>query len=120
MSAHPEFLSRWLRVAMLSESLLELARCGEWQQLVDQEVSYLQSIENVMRLEMPPDLSPPVRRHLRQLVGNVLDNEQQLKTLLQKRMEELSALIGQSARQQNINNTYGRLSGVLLMPESPR
>ncbi|WP_459625847.1 flagellar protein FliT, partial [Enterobacter hormaechei] len=52
-------------------------------------------------------------------IKQTLDNEQLLKTLLQQRLDELSNLIGQSTRQKTLNNAYGRLSGMLLVPDVP-
>lgn len=48
MTSTVEFINRWQRIALLSQSLLELAQRGEWDLLLQQEVSYLQSIETVM------------------------------------------------------------------------
>lgn len=52
-------------------------------------------------------------------IKQTLDNEQLLKGLLQQRLDELSSLIGQSTRQKSLNNAYGRLSGMLLVPDAP-
>ncbi|WP_311775534.1 flagellar protein FliT [Enterobacter sp. RIT637] len=46
----------------------------------------------------------------------MLSNEVELKALLHQRMEELKALVGQTSRQHNLNATYGRLSGNILLP----
>jgi len=45
MTSAVEFINRWQRIALLSHSLLELAQRGEWDLLLEQEVTYLQSIE---------------------------------------------------------------------------
>lgn len=53
MTSTVEFINRWQRIALLSQSLLELAQRGEWDLLLQQEVSYLQSIETVMEKQTP-------------------------------------------------------------------
>ncbi|MCF3868247.1 flagellar biosynthesis protein FliT, partial [Salmonella enterica subsp. enterica serovar Weltevreden] len=52
-------------------------------------------------------------------IKQTLYNEQILKGQLQQRREELSSFIGKSTRQKSLNNEYGRLSGMLLVPVAP-
>lgn len=120
MSPNVELINRWQQVVLLSQSLLELAQRGEWDLLLEQEVTYLQCIEAVMKTQTPQGLQKSVQDLLAGYVKQVLDNEVLLKQLLQERLNELSSLIGQSTRQQTLNNTYGRLSGMLLVPEPDR
>lgn len=87
--------------------------------LLEQEVSYLQSIEVVMEDEAPPGITRGIQNIVAGYIKQTLDNEQLLKALLQQRLDELSGLIGQSTRQKTLNNAYGRLSGMLLVPDAP-
>ncbi|MDN8599070.1 flagella biosynthesis regulatory protein FliT [Citrobacter enshiensis] len=119
MTLAVEFINRWQRIALLSQSLLELAQRGEWDLLLEQEVSYLQSIETVVETQTPPGITRSVQELIAGYIKQTLDNEQRLKVLLQQRLDELSNLIGQSTRQQSLNHTYGRLSGMLLVPDAP-
>lgn len=115
MTSTVEFINRWQRIALLSQSLLELAQRGEWDLLLQQEVSYLQSIETVMEKQTPPGITRSIQDMVAGYIKQTLDNEQLLKGLLQQRLDELSSLIGQSTRQKSLNNAYGRLSGMLLV-----
>ncbi len=119
MTSAVEFLNRWQRIALLSHSLLELAQRGEWDLLLEQEVIYLQSIETVAEAQTPPGLTRNIQDMVAAYIKQTLDNEQQLKLLLKNRLDELSGLIGQTSRQQSLNHAYGRLSGMLLVPNSP-
>jgi len=119
MTSAVEFLNRWQRIALLSQSLLELAQRGEWNLLLEQEVIYLQSIETVAEAQTPPGLTRSIQDMVSAYIKQTLDNEQQLKLLLKHRLDELRGLIGQTSRQQSLNNAYGRLSGMLLVPNSP-
>lgn len=119
MTSAVEFINRWQRIALLSNSLLELAQRGEWDLLLEQEVTYLQSIEVVMEEQTPPGITRSIQDLVAGYIKQTLDNEQLLKTLLQQRLDKLSNLIGQSTRQKTLNNAYGRLSGMLLVPDAP-
>lgn len=117
MSLHVELINRWQRVALLSQSLLELAQRGEWDLLLEQEVTYLQSIEAVMKTQTPQEMQQSIQDLVASYLKQTLENEALLKQLLGRRLDELILLISQSTRQQSLNNTYGRLSGMLLVPE---
>ena len=119
MTSTVEFINRWQRIALLSQSLLDLAQRGEWDTLLEQEVTYLQAIETVMETQTPPGMTRSTQDMIAGYIKQTLDNEQQLKDLLKIRLDELSGLIGQSTRQQSLNNAYGRLSGMLLVPSAP-
>lgn len=120
MTSAVEFISRWQRIMLLSQSLLELAQRGEWELLLEQEVNYLQSIENVAISQTPPDITRNIQDMVASYIRQTLENENALKVLLQQRLSELSKLIGQSTRQQTLNNAYGKLSGMLLVPNAPK
>lgn len=117
MTSAVEFISRWQRIMLLSQSLLELAQRGEWELLLEQEVNYLQSIETVAISQTPPDITRNIQDMVASYIRQTLENENALKILLQQRLSELSKLIGQSTRQQTLNNAYGKLSGMLLVPD---
>ena len=119
MTSAVEFINRWQRIALLSQSLLELAQRGEWDLLLEQEVTYLQSIEAVVETQTPPGMTRSIQDIVASYIKQTLDNEELLKGLLRQRLDELSGLIGQSTRQQSLNNAYGRLSGMLLVPDAP-
>jgi len=44
------------------------------------------------------------------VLQKILDNETEIKKLLQARMNTLSELIGQSVKQQAVNTTYGHFT----------
>lgn len=118
MSPNLELIRRWQHVALMSQSLLAQAQRGEWEALRVKELTYLQAVESVQALPATR-VSLPVQAMLETCLKQILANEQQLKALLQQRLDELRSLIGQSLRQQSLNHTYGRLSGILLVPNTP-
>ncbi|RWU33850.1 hypothetical protein EKL38_24145, partial [Salmonella enterica subsp. enterica serovar Typhimurium] len=83
MTSTVEFINRWQRIALLSQSLLELAQRGEWDLLLQQEVSYLQSIETVMEKQTPPGITRSIQDMVAGYIKQTLDNEQLLKGLLE-------------------------------------
>ncbi|EMS8793457.1 flagella biosynthesis regulatory protein FliT [Enterobacter ludwigii] len=110
-------LSHWQALHAQSLAMLNLAHSGQWDALIEQEMHYIQLVESIS--QTPIMSCPPVQvEHARALLKMILANENELKTLLAARMEELRNLIGQTGKQQSITSTYGKLSGNILYPES--
>ncbi|HDR2453184.1 flagella biosynthesis regulatory protein FliT [Enterobacter ludwigii] len=110
-------LSHWQALHAQSLAMLNLAHSGQWDALIEQEMHYIQLVESIS--QTPIMSCPPVQvEHARALLEMILANENELKTLLAARMEELRNLIGQTGKQQSITSTYGKLSGNILYPEN--
>jgi len=110
-------LSHWQALHAQSLAMLNLAHSGLWDALIEQEMHYIQLVESIS--QTPIMSCPPVQvEHARALLEMILANENELKTLLAARMEELRNLIGQTGKQQSITSTYGKLSGNILYPEN--
>ena len=62
--------------------------------------------------------SMQIQEQLRPTLRVILDNEGQVKTLLQARMDELAKLVGQSSIQKTVLSTYGNQGGHVLVPQS--
>ncbi|MEC5318496.1 flagella biosynthesis regulatory protein FliT [Brenneria populi subsp. brevivirga] len=113
-------LQDYQQLLSLSQKILHLAVNGQWDTLVEQEIVYIQSVENLVKTPMPDDLDSVIRLHFRQILQEVMDNEAKVKQLLQKRMDELSTLMAQSLKQRSINTTYSEFAGQRLLPGEPR
>ncbi len=110
MDRHQHLLASYQQILALSEHMLTLARQGLWDQLVELEMRYLHAVEATSNaaLTIPP--SPALQETLHQQLRLILANEAELKLLLQQRLDELRELVGQSSRQQALNQTYGQFS----------
>jgi len=97
-------------ILTLSEQMLTLAKDEKWDELVELEVSYLKAVEATTTLPLSEETSMSIQAAIRQSLRRILDNETQIKTLLQARMNTLTELIGQSVKQQEVNSTYGRFT----------
>lgn len=111
-----QLLRNYQQLLTLSEAILGLARSGQWDSLVEQEIVYIQSVENLSKTPIPANLDGVMQLHFRQVLQQILDNEAQTKLLLQKRMDELSSLMGQSLRQKTLNSKYSGLAGHQVLP----
>lgn len=116
MEANLGLLHHYQQLLITSCTMLNLARDGRWDELIEHELGYITAVEKLTQFQDSGDVAPAVQAQVRPLLKQILDNEIELKSLLHRRMEELRTLVGQTSRQHNLNSTYGRLSGNILYP----
>lgn len=110
MDRHQYLVNEYQLILSLSERLLLLAEEEKWDELVELEISYLKAVEATTVLPLKEDIHGGVQSLIRQYLSKILDNEIEVKRLLQTRMDILAELIGQSVKQQEVNSTYGRFT----------
>lgn len=108
-------LQQWQHLLAVSKKMLTLAMQSQWDELVENEVEYIQLVEALTQQTEPPT-EPSQHFQVREILRQVIDNENEIKRLLKIRMDELRGLIQQGNQQQSLNTTYGNLSGNLLVP----
>jgi flagellar protein FliT len=112
-------LKDWQSILALSKTMLELAHHGNWDELIAQEVKYLQLVEDIGKNPIP--LNEKVQSdHARLILEQVLFNEESLKILLNARMDELRQLISNTGNQRSVTTAYGKLAGNVLFPKFPQ
>ncbi|WP_067700904.1 MULTISPECIES: flagella biosynthesis regulatory protein FliT [unclassified Erwinia] len=116
MNIAPHMFGIYQQLLVISQSMLRLASEGKWDELIDTEVNYVSTVEKLA--ETTRDVAIPAQTldQLRPVLRHILDNEAEVKRMLQHRMGELADLIGQNTRQKSVNSAYGKLSGVVLFP----
>ena len=118
MSNAPQLYTLYQQLLEQSQLMLRLARQGLWDDLITCETDYVNAVHSLAR--MTQDIAPSlqVQEQLRPTLRLILDNESQVKTLLQARMDELAKLVGQSSIQKSVLSTYGNQGGHVLVPQS--
>lgn len=117
MNADGELLLCYQRLMALSKNMLALAQQGLWDDLIHSEASYLKAVERIAGERDISALPPALVAQLQPILKHVLANENQLRGLLQRRMEELHTLVGHTSRQQDVNKAYSHLAGNILFPQ---
>lgn len=111
-------LTEWHALHALSKTMLDLAHREQWDELIEHEVKYVQLVETLARHPLSPG-NKQRQEEAKTLLTKILANEAELKVLLQNRLFELKDLIDRAGRQKSLNNTYGNLSGNVLLPGDP-
>lgn len=119
MNIAPHMLTIYQQLLVLSQRMLRLASEGSWEELIEMEVVYVSAVEKLAECTKQTPVPAHVQEQLRPVLRHILDNEAEVKSLLQGRMTELSSLIGQASRQKSVNKAYTRVQGVVLFPQEP-
>lgn len=117
MTLAPHLLMTYQNILSLSQTMLRLASEGCWDELIEKEVDYITAVEQLAKTTQETPLSDQTLAQLRPVLRHILDNEAEVKQLLQGRMSELTELVNQSGRQKSLNSAYGKMRGNVLYPQ---
>ncbi|CAI0979915.1 flagella biosynthesis regulatory protein FliT [Serratia liquefaciens] len=120
MERQQQLLAAYQQVYSLSSQMIVLAQTERWEDLVELELSYVTAVERTAAFTGQAGPSMALQELLRHKLQQILDNETELKRLLQQRMDQLKDLIGQSTRQNVVNSTYGQFHDRALLLGDPQ
>ncbi|WP_438767208.1 flagellar protein FliT [Kushneria sp. TE3] len=98
------------RALKLSHEMLDHADAGQWQQLISLEHDYLCEIDRLRVRDGQITLDSDRQAHKKDILAQLLENDQRLHALLQQRLAELSHLMGQGRVQQQVSRAYSAAS----------
>ncbi|WP_241523845.1 flagella biosynthesis regulatory protein FliT [Chimaeribacter coloradensis] len=111
MDRHPHLITAYQQILTLSGQMLVLARQEQWQELVELEISYAKAVEYTAALPVNDGVPDQVQETIRSMLARILDNEGQVKQLLNARMDKLAELIGNTGRKKDLHHAYGKFDG---------
>lgn len=117
MTSIAQLTSHYHGLIALSQQMLLLARAGEWDELIQHEMRYVSSVQELAQSTAASVPSMQEQAQLRPLLQQLLTNEDEIKRLLQGRMQELSSMVAQHSRQKSVLNAYGQQGSVMLPSE---
>ncbi|MDL4912216.1 MAG: flagella biosynthesis regulatory protein FliT [Enterobacterales bacterium endosymbiont of Blomia tropicalis] len=116
MTNAPHLITTYQQLLSLSQGMLRLATNGEWEALIATEMDYVSAVQKLVQSTEEAAPSAQAQEQLRPVLRHILDNESEVKRLLQMRMEELASLVGQSSRQKSVLSAYGKQGGIVMVP----
>jgi len=117
MTNAPHLITVYQQLLDLSHGMLRLAAEGEWDDLITTEVDYVSAVQRLAQSTEAAVPSSQLQEQLRPVLRHILDNESEVKRLLQQRMNELTQLVGQSSMQKSVMSAYGQ-QGQVWVPQS--
>ncbi|WP_337262991.1 MULTISPECIES: flagella biosynthesis regulatory protein FliT [unclassified Serratia (in: enterobacteria)] len=115
-----QLLSAYQQIYNLSKQMIALAQSQQWDTLIELEMAYISAVEKTGDFVAVTGSPMALQEILHHWLQQILDNEAELKRLLQLRMDELRVLIGQSTQQNVVNNTYGQFYDQALLLGEPQ
>ncbi|MDU6923566.1 flagella biosynthesis regulatory protein FliT [Franconibacter helveticus] len=116
MITAPQLLTIYQQLLELSQTMLRLAAEGQWDDLIAKEMEYVSAVQKLARATQEAQPPSHIQEQLRPVLRHVLENEREVKALLQARMNELAKLLGQNSRQKSVLAAYTRQGGNVLLP----
>jgi len=117
MSHAPQLYTLYQQLLEKSKTMLQLAREGLWDELIASEMDYVNAVHKLTQCMQETQPSAQTQEQLRPVLRAILNNESEVKRLLQSRMAELAKLVGQSSIQKSVLTTYGKQGGHILAPQ---
>lgn len=96
------------QIAVLTASMLQLARAGSWDALASQEVKYRARVEDLKGIEPTHALDGEQIERKYQLLCRILADDAEIRDILTPELARLSRLLGSVQRQQTLHRAYGQ------------
>ncbi|MBN7795819.1 flagellar protein FliT [Parahaliea mediterranea] len=89
-----------------TQSMLTLAREGDWSALLESESRYVVDVESLARIEAEVVLDKRQQARKAELLESILYNDVQIRKYLVARRDELGEKMGVSQRKRDLNRAY--------------
>ncbi|MGR2737440.1 flagellar protein FliT [Billgrantia sp. Q4P2] len=93
--------------------MLELARAGEWDALIERQSGYLQLVDRVRQLDKEAVLDHDGVQRKAELLEAILADDLAIREQLMVRRSELGHLMDTSRRQRDLHRSYGKQAASL-------
>jgi flagellar protein FliT len=94
--------------------MLELARGGEWDALIERQGGYLQLADRLRQLDREAELDQESIQCKAELLEAILADDLAIREYLMARRSELGQLMGASRRQRDLHRSYGKQATVVV------
>lgn len=104
--------SAWLvqlyeTVAQLAERMLQAARQGQWDELVELEQQRAAVLSGLMADAAPGAIPGEAAEQVAGLIGTILENDAECTALARAWQDELKSLLGSMGAERKISQAYG-------------
>lgn len=107
-----QLLARYEQLLGRSHRMLEWAKLGQWEDLLSEEVRYVEDVQRLASLEPSRELGPDQLQHRLDLMEKILECNLDVKRCLEARRDEIGELINLSRRQGELGRSYGVIDSI--------
>ncbi|MFW3614499.1 flagellar protein FliT [Billgrantia antri] len=114
MSTTRAVLDGYTRLRQQVAIMLELARAGEWDALIERQSGYLQLVDRIQQLDKETVLDRESQQSKAELLEAILADDLAIREHLMTRRSELGQLMDTSRRQRDLHRSYGKQAASLV------
>ena len=100
-------LSTYQSLARTTGDMLDAARSGDWDKLVDLEKHCAELVTRMSALEADDPLSEAVRSHKSQMLRQVLSDDAAIRNITEPWLQQLGTMLGANRHEQRLLRSYG-------------
>lgn len=89
-----------------ADAMLEMARAEAWNELIQQQASYVVEVERLSRMERGLVFDDANRERKTALLEAILERDREVRERLVERRDQLGELIGSNQRKRNLSRAY--------------
>jgi flagellar protein FliT len=101
-----ELISIYESVAVITDQMLNAARSGDWDRLVELEASCTMQVQSIKENEEPVVLPETDREKKIQAIKKILKDDREIRNLTEPWMAKLSLMMQHSATQRKLDAIY--------------
>ena len=102
----PRPVELYEQMGRISSVMVEAARAGDWERLIELESGIARLRDTLMALPAETGLPAAVMERRRQLIGRILDDDAEIRRHTEPWMEELRHLLGDNRRLRELQRAY--------------
>lgn len=114
MSPPRAVLDGYVRLRQQVAVMLELARAGEWDALIERQSGYLQLADRLRQLDKEAVLDDEGKQRKAELLEAILADDLEIREQLMARRSELGHLMDTSRRQRDLHRSYGKQAASVI------
>lgn len=103
-----------------SSRMLAFACEEDWSRLLEEEAEYVIEVERLSRVEAKHTLDASLAERKALLLERILEGDLEIRRRLNKRRDELGALLNASQRKRSVDSAYGGAAGSQVLGGSSR
>jgi flagellar protein FliT len=108
MGSQNQVMQCYEQIAVLTASMLQLARAGSWDALASQEVTYRARVEDLKGIEPVQTLDAEQVERKYRLLCRILADDAEIRDIITPELGRLGKMLGAVQRRQTLQQAYGQ------------
>lgn len=103
----PGIISIYESILCVTGEMLDAARCGDWDRLIERERACRILVEELKQLAENVPLDDAARQRKAEIIRKVLADDKEIRNITEPQLARLADLLDGSRRERGLRNAYG-------------